>query len=134
MADDRQWTWWADEGEEVETFRFTAATREEVIAAVQAECGSDVIISVVEATQDGPFLTDLFDDDSIDDVIERFADVNSDRFGEDGFDGSVDHASLAAALNAACATYFAAHGRDIVVWAFTAQRNKEVIRPAAAPA
>lgn len=134
MADDRQWTWWADEGEEVETFRFTGTTRDDVIATVRAECGPDVIISVVEATQDGPFLTDLFDDDSIDDVIERFADANSDRFGEDGFDGSIDHAGLAAALNAACAAYFAAHGGDIIVWSFTAQRNKEVIRPAAAPA
>lgn len=133
-VDDRQWTWWGDEGEDVETFRFTGSTRDEVIAAVRADCGQDVVISLVESTQDGPFLTELFDDDSIDGVIERFADANSDRFGEDGFDGYIDHASFAATLNAACAAYFAAHGGDIIVWAFTGQRNKEVIRPTAAPA
>jgi hypothetical protein len=136
MTDDiRQWSWWAGEGEEPEGFKLQGVTRESVIAAAHDEFGLDAVFTIVEATQDGPFVTDIFDDHNVEDVIDRFVEANGDRFcPDDGFDGHIDQAAFAAALNAACKSYFADHGGDIIVWAFTAQRNKEVIRPTAAPA
>lgn len=128
--DSRCWSWWAEEGDDVDTYTLNEPSREAVIAAARREFGDDATITIVEATQDGPFCTDLFDQDNVEDVIERFQDVNGHRFGENGFDGDIDQDGLAACLNAAAASYFAEHGHDIVVWAFTAQRNKEVIRPA----
>ncbi|KEZ00620.1 hypothetical protein AI27_17940 [Sphingomonas sp. BHC-A] len=138
MADDvardkYQWSWWAAEGEAADTYSINEPTRDAVIAAARSEYGDDATFVIVEATQDGPFVTDLFDEENVEDVIERFTDANGDRFGEDGFHGYIDQHGLAAELNRAVALYMAEHGGDIVVWAFTDQRNKEVIRPGAAP-
>lgn len=134
-ADDgRKWSWWAEEGEDVEAYCLNHPTRAGVIAAARYEYGDAAIFTIIEATQDGPFDTNLFDDDNIEPVIDRFQEANSARFGENGWDGHVDHQGLAEALNAALAAYFEVHGDDVVVWTFTGVRNKEVIRPDPSPA
>ena len=133
VRDRYQWSWWAAEGESVDTYYLNEASRDAVIATARREYGDGATFVIVEAPQDGPFETDLFDEDSAQDVIERFADANAHRFGEDGFDGHIDPEGLAAELNRAVARYMADHGGDITVFSFTEQRNKEVIRLDAAP-
>ncbi|MDF0540799.1 hypothetical protein PX699_00455 [Sphingobium sp. H39-3-25] len=127
--DPRQWCWWAGEGEDPETYSVTDSSRGAVITAARAEFGADVTFTIVEATQDGPFIAEIFDDSLIDDVIEGFSEANGDRWGEDGFDGCIDRDLLARSLNDALALFLHDHGGDIVTWAFTGQRNKEVVRP-----
>lgn len=132
--DGRQWSWWAMRGEDVETYCLNKSTRADVIAAARYEYGDDAIFTIIEATQDGPFDTNLFDEDNVEEVIDRFVEANSGRFGENGWDGHIDHYGLANVLNAALAAYFEVHGDDVVVWTFTGVRNKEVIRPEPSPA
>ncbi|WP_342248630.1 hypothetical protein [Sphingomonas sp. OTU376] len=140
-SDGRRWSWWAGEMEKLvsgpragdwgkpEVYTVNEATRDAVILAARAEFGSEATIHIVEATQDGAFITDLFepDDRLLDAVFDRFAEQNGDRFGEDGFQGDLSHEDLAAALNAALASFIGERESDIVTWRFTEQRNGEVI-------
>lgn len=144
-ADLKHWSWWADEATPPrdpaqhaldawgfpESYSINGATKEAALQAARREFGADVHIALTEATQDGPFETDLFEGDAklIELVLEAFAEQNEDRFGEDGFDGDVDQDKLATHLNRALAEFFATHGRSVRVWSFTEQRNREIIAP-----
>ena len=127
----RQFSWWAGLGAEPEVYSVNDATRDGVIAAARDEFGSAEWFTIVEATQDGPFDCDIFDHGGrlIEDVIERFSEENSERFGEDGFLGDIDQGDLAAHLNRAFSEFMAMHGGKVVVWGFTEQRHREAVAP-----
>jgi hypothetical protein len=142
-GDGRQWSWWAGEmvklamgpqaghWAEPETYTVNEMSRETVIAQARGEFGAEARIMIVHATQDGPFETDLFDGDSplIEQILERFAEVNDHRFGEDGYQGDLDGDELAAALNVAFGTFVAEREAGIVTWSFTALREKQIVEP-----
>lgn len=124
-----RWSWWVGSGENPETYDLNERTRDAAIAAGCREYQGDVF-TIVYATQDGPFNTTPFDDASlIDQLIERFAEDNGDRFGEDGFEGDFDNEALAEAMNAAFDAFIIEHGSGIRTWSFTGQIDREIIRP-----
>lgn len=129
----KQWNWWAAEGDLPDIFTIAAASRDQVIAQARAEFGSRQTFTIVEATKNCSFETDIFsaDDENLNDIIlERFTDLNGGSFGEDGVEDfpQVD-ADLCAALNAAFTVWLAPHEAGIPTFTFTAQRNLEVIFP-----
>lgn len=129
VADERRWSWWAGAGASPETYTVNEATRDAVIAAGRDEFEGE-LFTIVCATQDGAFACTPFDDEAlVEQVIERFADDNAERFGEDGFDGDIDQQALAAALNAAFAAFMDQHAHAVRVWSFTGQRDREEVRP-----
>ncbi len=146
-ADRKHWSWWASEAvpppavaqhaveawdwDFPESYSINAATRDAALEKARNEFGPEAHIALTEATQDGPFDTDLFDGDSpmIDALVAAFAEANADRFGEDGFEGDIDQDKLAAHLNRALADFFARHGGTIAVFTFTEQRNREIVPP-----
>lgn len=130
--DVRHWSWWAGEGAEPETYTVNEPTRDAVIAAAGREFGADSVFTIVEATQDGPFVTDVVDEDIAERVIDAFVDANGHRFGEQGWEGYLDQDALAAELNRAVARFVDARGDDIIVWSFTGQRHREVFGPVVA--
>lgn len=129
----KQWSWWAGEGFEPERFTVEAPSRDLVIAAARAEFGAREAFTIIDATQDGSFETNVFeaDDQDLQEVIiQRFTDLNAHRFGEDGLEDfpPVDD-NLCHALNAAFAVWLAPHEAGIPTFTFTDSRNLELIAP-----
>lgn len=135
--DTRQWSWWAEEGEHFETYTVNEPTREAVIQVARDEFGADATFTIIEATQDGPFSAEIFDDRLMELIFERFGEANEERWGEDGFEGSScsddEEQELRDALRAALEQWLQKHVHTIPSWAFTETRNKEVIRPEPTP-
>lgn len=129
--DTRQWSWWAGLGADAEHFTITESSREAVIAAAEREFGPNARVTIVEATQDGPFTApDLDDDEMMDVLLDKFSEANCERFGEDGL---VDFPrdALAKQLQAAFQAFLVQHGHEIPTYTFIEQRNREVIGPIA---
>ncbi len=131
-ADDRQWSWWAGEGEGAEHFTVNEASREAVIAAARREFGDDVPFTIVCATQYGPFETDIFGEEQAEEMIDRFYEANSGRWDEEGCeDPGFTFDELAAAMNAAFGEFIRQRQSSIQTYSFTEQRHREVIDPQA---
>jgi hypothetical protein len=126
MDDKRQFSWWAADGVQPESYTLNEPTREAIIAAAEREWPGETF-TIVYATQDGPFQTRPFDELLTERVLEQFAEDNSERFGEDGMDSDLSLDALAAHLNTAFAEFIAEHVDKIPTWSFTEERDKEVI-------
>jgi len=127
--------WWAGEGDAPEVYLVSAASRDEVIQRARREYGPTATFTIVEASQEGDFESDIFNETLLETIADRFQEVNSDRWGEDGWEGFACSAEaegeLAALLGAALGEWLKKHGPGIPTWTFTDQRSKEVIGPAA---
>lgn len=128
----RKYEWWAARGENPEVYAIVEPTRAAVIEKARHDFGPAAVFTIVEATQDGEFDPAIFDDaESIEWIAERFQEVNSDRWGEDGWEGfgcdENAEQELGRMLNAAFADWLKVHGRNIKTWTFTDMRNREVI-------
>lgn len=134
QADTRKWSWWAVEvdgpEDNPETYYLNEPTREGVILAAQREFPGSWV-AIVEATQDGPFKTRPFaeqsDCDRVDTVMDWFLDDNGARWGEDSGPPMLALDCLAVMLNNAFEAFITANHCHVLeaAWSFTATRNAE---------
>lgn len=133
------WSWWAAEvdspEDDPEIYGINEPTRDGAIAAARRDFGPHAHIVLVEATQDGPFNARPFDEDGeccrLDFVIERFSDMNGERWGEGDGPTSLPMDELAKAMNDAFERVIC-ENHDAVMegaWSFTGTRNKEWLPP-----
>jgi hypothetical protein len=133
------WSWWAVEvdgpDEKPDCYKVNEPSRDAAIAAATREYGDGSWIAIVEATKEGSFLARPFEEGGdcrlMDRLLEAFQDDNSERWGEDGPEFGFSTDSLAKALNDAFERFISENMNAVMegVWAFTGQRNHEVIPP-----